>query len=211
MSSSAPRLTFAQQLEQLGGSPPRTYHPDAADADLDGLALPSDRQAAREHYVNVGPSRLRAQLPPLGGALLTGKYEGRATTRKKIFDDDESESEEEAEASGSGPRRNGVANGGDSGEAEDDGFSGDDDDSEGDEDEEDDEEEDEDDEEEEGDEEEDEDEDEDAEPQPVASSSRRSLDPLAALKDSRAKDIEKGRAIQQQKASRHLHPTMNYC
>lgn len=202
MSSSAPRLTFAQQLEQLGGSPPRTYHPDAADADLDGLALPSDRQAAREHYVEVGPSRLRAQLPPLGGALLSGKYEGKATTRRKIFDDDDEESEEEEEA-GRAVRRNGAVDGGKSGVEDEERFSGeevddDDDDGEEDEDEEEDLDDDEDDDE-EGDE--DEDEEEDAEPQPVASSSRRSLDPLAALKDSRAKDIEKGRAIQQQKAS----------
>lgn len=197
MSSSAPRLTFAQQLEQLGGSPPRTYHPDAADADLDGLALPSDRQAAREHYVEVGPSRLRAQLPPLGGALLSGKYEGKATTRRKIYDDDEDESEEEAEPSGTGARRNGVANGGELGDEEGGEYSGDEDAEDGSEEDE----EDEDDEDEEGDEEEDEDEEEEAEPQPVASSSRRSLDPLAALKDSRAKDIEKGRAVQQQKAS----------
>lgn len=201
MSSSAPRLTFAQQLEQLGGSPPRTYHPDAADADLDGLALPSDRQAAREHYVEVGPSRLRAQLPPLGGALLSGKYEGKATTRRKIFDDDDDESEEEE--AGPAVKRNGAVDGGESGEEDEERFSGegdddDDEDGEEDEDEEEDLDDDEDDDE-EGDE--DEDEDEDADPQPDASSSRRSLDPLAALKDSRAEDIEKGRAIQQQKAS----------
>lgn len=107
-----------------------------------------------------------------------GKYGGEVRGRVKIFDDEESESE----ADGSDDE-------------------GDEDEEENDE-EEDDEEEEEDGEEEdeEGEEDEEEEEDQEEEESPAPSAPRK-LDPMAALRDSRIKDIEKGRGIKRQRVS----------
>lgn len=112
------------------------------------------------------------ELGGTGGGTLTGpKYEGVKTGRMKIFDDDDEDEEE---------------NGGEEGSE-----------GEGDEDEEDeDDEEYDEDEDEEG---ESEDEDEEEQPQPRANGSKQALDPVASLRNSRLKDVEKGQAIRKQK------------
>jgi len=176
------RPTLAQQLKQLESEDTnQTVDVESAYSNLDSLVLPERKgNEGREHYLDVGPSRLRGQFGDMGD-----RYGGEVRGRQKIFDDDEDEEEDEAEA----------------GSDEDD--EGEDDEGE-DEDEEDGEEldeegEDEDDEEADEDEEEDEEEDLPLPPSKTNASSR--LDPVAALRDSRMKDIEKGQAIKRQKVS----------
>jgi protein AATF/BFR2 len=172
------RPTLAQQLKQLESEDTApTVDIESAYSNLDGLVIPERKgNEGREHYLDVGPSRLRGQFGDMGD-----KYGGEVRGRQKIFDDDEDEENEE----------------------EDEGEGGSEEDGEEDEEEEDDEEEDDGDEddEEEGDEDEEEEEEEDLPPPPPKTTSSSRLDPVAALRDSRMKDIEKGQAIKRQKVS----------
>lgn len=177
------RPTLAQQLKQLESDDTTSIDPDSAYSNLDALNIPERvGNEGREHYLDVGPSRLRGQFGDMGE-----RYGGQVTGRQKIFDDDEDEEEEDDEEAGDGEE----------------GF----DEEEGDEDEEEEDEEEGDDDEEEEEDEEEED-DEDAEdlpaPAPRATSSNTRLDPIAALRDSRMKDVEKGKAIKRQKVSLSL-------
>jgi protein AATF/BFR2 len=191
------RLTLAQQLKQLEEEErPRTFDPEAAYTSLDSLEIGQrDGEEGREHYLDVGPSRLRAQRDENAATLLGDKYAGKSTGRMKIFDDDDDDDEEEEDNDEGG------------------GIDGDDTRSEGDDAEESDEElddEDEEDEEESDDEAQDEeDNEEDEEPEaapkaraaPVTASKTRALDPLGSLREARQKDIEKGQGIRKQKVS----------
>lgn len=187
------RSVLSAQLAQLTSSGP-SYDPDASD-NLDGLTRGAagegeEEEDRRGHYVDVGPSRLRGQM----GAMADpeGKYGGAVRGRQKIFDDDDDDEDEEEEEEV-----------GDDEEGE----SGDDDDADDDEergsDDEDDEGEEDDDEEEGSEDDAEEDEEEEAEDQPIhsAPTSSRPLDPIAALRDSRQKDVLKGQAIRRQKVS----------
>lgn len=130
------------------------------------------------------------ELGGTGGGTLTGpKYEGVKIGRMKIFDDDdEEESGGEEGSEGAGDEDD------DEDEEED----------EGDFDEEEDEEDDEDDEDEEEEEGEEEEEEEEEEMQTHSriNGPKQALDPVASLRNSRLKDIEKGQAIRKQKVSR---------
>jgi protein AATF/BFR2 len=172
------RPTLAQQLKQLESEDTApTVDIESAYSNLDGLVIPERKgNEGREHYLDVGPSRLRGQFGDMGD-----KYGGEVRGRQKIFDDDEDEEEDEEEEGEGGSEEDG--------------------------DEDDEEEDDEEEEEGEGDEDEEEEVDEEEEedddlppPPPKATSSSR-LDPVAALRDSRMKDIEKGQAIKRQKVS----------
>ena len=188
------RLTLAQQLKQLEEEErPRTFDPEAAYTSLDSLEVGQrEGDEGREHYLDVGPSRLRKQRDNDAATLLGDKYAGKSTGRMKIFDDDDKEDED--------------------GEA---GMDGEETGSEGDEAEESDEELDDEDEEnggegsdEEQDGDEGEDDEEEAEPQtraaPASSAKHRALDPLGSLREARQKDIEKGQGIRKQKVSSPL-------
>lgn len=171
--------SLAQQLKQLHSNNVSVPDPESAYSNLDSHDIQRKGDEGREHYVDVGPSRLRMELGGTGGGTLTGpKYEGVKTGRMKIFDDDDEDEEE---------------NGGEEG-SEGEGDEDEDEEDEGDEDE--------------GDEEYDEDEDEEGEsedegeeeqPQPRANGSKQALDPVASLRNSRLKDVEKGQAIRKQK------------
>jgi hypothetical protein len=205
---SAHRLTLAQQLKQLESDDPSSnplFNPDNDDTALDGLSRPAEG-IHREHYLDVGPSRLRNQMGGLGGlegaeqTLRSEKYGGKVTGRMKIFDDDEDEEE-----GGDGVDEDdeeGEEEGDEEDEEEGDEEGEEDDDEDEDEDEEesdgDEEDEDEEDEEDEGDED---DEEEESAPPRARPGSSKALDPIAALKDSRLKDIEKGRGIRRQRVS----------
>ncbi|WVQ66663.1 uncharacterized protein L199_004850 [Kwoniella botswanensis] len=187
-------ISLADQLKKLSSAPqPKTLDPESAYTSLDSLSLPKkdDPNEGKEHYLDVGPSRLRMQLDDQegsGGTLRGVKYQGEKVGRRKIFDDDDDDEED---------------GGMNFGEVEDSEADDDEDEDEG-EDDDGEEEEDEDDDDEEEDEDEDEDEDEEDEDQeevqPKPKSSNKTLDPMASLRDSRAKDIEKGIAIRRQKA-----------
>lgn len=172
------RPTLAQQLKQLESEDTApSVDIESAYSNLDGLVIPERKgNEGREHYLDVGPSRLRGQFGDMGD-----KYGGEVRGRQKIFDDDEDEEEDEEED-------------GEGGSEED----GEDDDEEEDDEEEDDDEGDEDEEEEDNEEEEEED---DLPPPPPKAASSSRLDPVAALRDSRMKDIEKGQAIKRQKVN----------
>jgi protein AATF/BFR2 len=175
------RSTLAQQLKQLESDDVGPIDPDSAYSNLDGLDIPERvGNEGREHYLDVGPSRLRGQFGDMGD-----RYGGKVTGRQKIFDDDE-EDEDEGEEEGEGGS-----------DEEDEGEDDDEDDEEGDEDEEEEDGEEEEDEEEVGDD--DEGEDDLPAPAPRATNSNTRLDPIAALRDSRMKDVEKGKAIKRQK------------
>jgi protein AATF/BFR2 len=192
------RSVLSAQLAQLTSSGP-SYDPDASD-NLDGLTRGAagegeEEEDRRGHYVDVGPSRLRGQM----GAMADpeGKYGGAVRGRQKIFDDDDDDDEDEDEEE-AGDDEEGES--GDDEDADDDEEAGSDD-----EDDEGEEEEGEDDDEEDGSEDdgEDEDEEDEAEDQPIPSAptSSRPLDPIAALRVSRQKDVLKGQAIRRQKVS----------
>lgn len=143
---------------------------------MDGHDL-SRSHAAREHYADVGPSALRRG--EVAQTLLGEKYEGKPSSRMKIFDDDDEEASEPEEEAG--------------------GFSDEDEEEEDDEEDYDDEEEDYD---EEDDEEEEESEDEGGEDEgEEPAPSGKALDPMGALRASKQKDIEKGGAIKRQRVS----------
>ncbi|KDQ06298.1 hypothetical protein BOTBODRAFT_39679 [Botryobasidium botryosum FD-172 SS1] len=83
------RLTLAEQIAQLQDAPPLDFDPE------DGAPLDSgdeqDLQAARSHYVDVGPSAIRK----LHDSVADPKYEGVKSSRNQIFDDDEEEDDED--------------------------------------------------------------------------------------------------------------------
>lgn len=176
------RSTLAQQLKQLESDDVRSIDPDSAYSNLDELNIPERvGNEGREHYLDVGPSRLRGQFGDMGD-----RYGGTVTGRQKIFDDDDEDEELENEG------EQGSDEDEDAEDEEDEDDEGDDLDGE-----EEDEAEEKDN---EGEEEEDDGEEEDLPaPAPRATSSNTRLDPIAALRDSRMKDVEKGKAIKRQK------------
>ncbi|WVO24685.1 protein BFR2 [Cryptococcus decagattii] len=178
--------SLAQQLKQLHSNNVSVPDPENAYSNLDSHDIQRKGDEGREHYVDVGPSRLRMELGGTGGGTLTGpKYEGVKTGRMKIFDDDEEgESGSEEGSVGAGDEDD------DEVEEED----------EGDFDEEEDEEDDEDDEDEEEGEGEEEEEEEEMQTHSRINGPKQALDPVASLRNSRLKDIEKGQAIRKQKA-----------
>ncbi|KAK4684694.1 protein AATF/BFR2, partial [Tremellales sp. Uapishka_1] len=181
---SAGRLTLAQQLKQLEGDRPKDIDPDSAYSSLDALKIKEKKgDEGREHYLEVGPSRMKGN-GEVSQTLLSDKYGGQSSSRMKIFDD---ESEEEGEGEG------------EEDEDEDEGQDGDEDEDMVDEEEEEDEDEDEDEGEEGEEEEEEEEEHEDMERPRQSTTKAKALDPLASIRDSRQKDIEKGQAIRRQK------------
>jgi protein AATF/BFR2 len=202
------RLTLKDQLRQLDeqDAPPPTLDPESAYTSLDSNDISARAgDEGREHYLDVGPSKLRAQRSDVSQSLLGDKYEGKRVGRMKIFDDDEDEDEaapfgavedDEDEESNMGSDDDGEDDDGDEDEE--------DDEEEGDEDDEDDDDDDEEeDEEDEGDEEEEE-EGRAGRPQvsvPTVKTASRALDPVGALREARMKDLEKGRGIKRQKVS----------
>ena len=205
------RLSLAQQLRRLKSETP-DLDPDTAYSSLDALPIPSrENGEGREHYLDVGPSRLRQAGGQPEQTLLSDKYAGKTTGRFKIFDDDEDDEDDEGddddgdhdeedeekkkseELSGTVKRessdvgdlnlRKGIAHG------EVSGGEGEDDDEEG----------------VDGSERNEEDEDQvNDSPRPVmprqpTDEDDRALDPIASLRESRVKDIEKGRGIKRQR------------
>jgi protein AATF/BFR2 len=198
MSSALPASgrTLAQQLKQLQSDEADSHTPDV-DSAYSSLEPHALREVEREHYLDVGPSKLRKGAETAG---LGKRYEGKTVGRMKIFDDDEDEDDvPETEEGEDEDSDEGV----DEDEAED--TEEDEDEnseaSEGDEEEEEEEEEEK---EEEGEEEGGED-GEEAEPltmiPPTRTIASRTLDPLNSLREARIKDIEKGKAIRHQKVS----------
>jgi protein AATF/BFR2 len=201
------RLTLAQQLKQLESDDPTSnplFNPDNDDSALDGLSRPAEG-VHREHYLDVGPSRLRNEMGGMGGlggaeqTLRSEKYGGKVTGRMKIFDDDEDEEEGRDGVDGEEEDEEDEEEEGDKEGEEDDEEEEDEEQSDGDEDEEDEENED------EEDEEDEEDGEEESAPPRTRPGSSKTLDPIAALKDSRLKDIEKGRGIRRQRVRRRVH------
>ncbi|OCF34222.1 protein BFR2 [Kwoniella heveanensis BCC8398] len=188
-------LSLADQLKALSApSRIQALDPESAYTSLDSLPTKgddNDPNEGKEHYLDVGPSRLRMQLngdPSAGGTLRGEKYAGVTRGRVRIFDDDEDEEEDEDENPPFGA-------------VDDDDEDNDEDEDEEDEDEDEDEYEDGEDEGEEDEDEEEEVEEEEEEQAPRKNaSSGKTLDPIASLRDSRMKDIEKGRGIRRQKA-----------
>lgn len=179
------RPTLAQQLKQLEAEEtPQSVDPESAYSNLDGLNITERKgNEGREHYLDVGPSRLRGQFGDMGD-----RYGGEVRGRQKIFDDDdddEEEADEDEDEEGGGESMEGEDDEEEDGDEDEDEAEGDDD------------AEDEDDEDEEAEEEEEE----DLPPPPPKSTSSSRLDPVAALRDSRMKDIEKGQAIKRQKVT----------
>lgn len=211
------RATLAAQLAQLHSTGP-SFDPDAADH-LDGLPTRRNGDTAddatdsvdRDHYLDVGPSRLRGAIGaerPLGE-----RYEGKVRGRQKIFEDDDDESEaEQAELGPDGEleeQSEGDEEDDDEEKEEEEMGNDDADESSGDEEEDEEEEDDLD-----GDEEDDGEDGEDEEDQDEAvlnqsrptasklpSGAPKALDPVAALRDSRQKDVLKGQAIRRQRVS----------
>lgn len=185
-------LPLAQQLKQLHSNNVSVPDPENAYSNLDSHDIQRKGDEGREHYVDVGPSRLRMELGGTGGGTLTGpKYEGVKTGRMKIFDDDdEEESGGEEGSEGAGDEDD------DEDEEEDEGDFDEEEDEEDDEDDEDEEEE-------KGEEEkEEEEEEEEMQTHSRINGPKQALDPVASLRNSRLKDIEKGQAIRKQKVSR---------
>ncbi|TFK25599.1 TRAUB-domain-containing protein [Coprinopsis marcescibilis] len=96
------RLTLAEQLAQVDDAAPVDFDPEALDTNNEAGGTTEDLVAAREHYVDVGPSELRR----LQGGLSGPQYEGKRISRKDLLEleeqgqsedsyDGESESEEE--------------------------------------------------------------------------------------------------------------------
>lgn len=199
------RLTLKDQLRQLDeqDAPPPTLDPESAYTSLDSNDISARAgDEGREHYLDVGPSKLRAQRSDVSQTLLGDKYEGKRVGRMKIFDDDEDEDEAAPFGAVEDDEDEESVMGSDDVGEDDDG----EEDEEGDEDDED--EDDDDDEEEE--EEEDEDDEEDEQggqasaaevSAPTAKTPSRALDPVGALREARMKDLEKGRGIKRQKVS----------
>lgn len=197
---------LAAQLAQLSNPSASLADPDARDAELlgahergkranrSGNGVADEEDVDREHYLDVGPSRMRKG--EVEQTLLSDKYGGAVRGRQRIFEDDDEESEGD-EGSQEGSEDEGEVD--DEEEDEDDGEEDEDDGDEEEGSEEDDEDESED-----GEEDDDEAEEEDEEAEngmPSAPASRKTLDPLAALRDARSKDVLKGQAIKRQRVS----------
>ncbi|KAJ9123614.1 hypothetical protein QFC24_003830 [Naganishia onofrii] len=210
------RLTLAQQLKQLESAAPiqeadpehaysslGTYNPRQGEEEDDG------DDEARAHYGDVGTSTLRdptlSTLSHLdakyNSASGSGKQQQHATKKVKVFDDDLSEDEDEERIFAGEDGLDG------SGSEDDDEDEGDDDEESGDDDEDDDEDE------EDDDEEDDESENNGSHPITRHSLSAKTntttaatangnasakLDPVAAIRASKNKEVEKGRAILRQ-------------
>ncbi|WVO16702.1 hypothetical protein L204_104383 [Cryptococcus depauperatus] len=174
-------LSLAQQLKQLQSNSADISDPDSAYSSLDSHKPGSVGNNDREHYLDVGPSKLRMQVGEAGGGTLAGpKYEGVKTGRNKIFDDDDDESEAQVED--------------DEYDDESVGHWKEEDEDNGEEDE---------DMEKESEEENYSDEAKHTEEEyenPMPKASQEAFDPIASLKTSRLKDIQKGHVIQRQKA-----------
>lgn len=186
--------SLKEQLAALEDSPPPAFDPE--DDALDSLAIPADRAEGREHYAQVAATgrQKEARAQQVLGQL-GEKYGGRTVDRRKIFEDDDDE-EDEAGPSGSSDEEDEEDEDGGSEDSEEEEEDGLDEDREENEEEDDDEDADED----EADEDDDEGNGEDSVPRPAArASSSKSLDPVAALRSARQKDVEKGRAIRRQK------------
>ena len=215
--SRSSRLTLAQQLKQLeSDSPAAALDPEFAYASLDSLASSEGKDVGREHYLDVGTSKLRRDSHPAAHTLLNQKYAGIRKGRMKIFDDDDDEEDsdeleknenQDEEAEGSDPS-DGDGDGGTQEGESDRGSERTDDEEEEEEEEEDIAENEDNGEDDDGRQDEDEDEEESQPPQregvvgrgPV-DAARQGLDPIASLRQSRMKDIEKGQGIKRQKAS----------
>ena len=188
------RKTLAQQLAELRSAPSL----DPEEGSYDSLAAPV-LAAGKEHYVEVGPSRL-ARPGDEGG-----RYAGK---RVKIYDDDEDEGDDDGVAQlGSDKDEDGLDDSAVEDEDENDSENLDEDEEEEEEDEDDD-----------GEDEDEPEDDEatgyvpggDAEEQDAAASSsyaaprangHATLDPLANIRESRSREAAKGRAIREQKVS----------
>lgn len=205
--------TLAQRLKQQleSNKPSAEVDPENAYSSLNTFTGGSDRAGAsadevdhsRDHYTAVGRSRLRdtqrEQLDALADKYLQPSSKTN-NKRVKIFDDDLSEEEEEEEEIGAGGNEDSEQS--------------DEDDSE--EDEDDDEDEDEEDEaESDGGSSEEDGEDDQTSFKPrlagemgvssakstASASTSKPLDPISAIKDSKNKDVEKGKAIRRQQVS----------
>lgn len=174
--------SLKEQLAALEGS--RSPSLDPEDEALDSLAIPAARTEGREHYAEtIATARQKEARSQAVLGQLGQKYGGKRVDRRKIFDDDDDEEDEETEeGSEAGP----------SGSQDDE----DEDDEQGEQSEDGDEDEDA-----EGEEDDEEDEAEQSaeQPAPPPSTASKALDPVAALRDTRQKDIEKGRAVKRQK------------
>ncbi|KAF8686775.1 hypothetical protein AX14_003812, partial [Amanita brunnescens Koide BX004] len=92
------RLSLAEQIAQLD-APPVDFDPEDAfvvGAHSDGED--ADGSAAREHYVDVGPSTLRRNRD----GVVDPKYDGERTTRKALMEESESDEDDEGEGEGKG-------------------------------------------------------------------------------------------------------------
>ncbi len=85
LSLAAPVGTFRLKLHS-------THTHGLSDFDPEDLEKDDDDAAAREHYVDVGPSTLR-------DGVLDSKYDGQRTTRKSLIEESEDEEEYEEEPS----------------------------------------------------------------------------------------------------------------
>ncbi|EPQ56406.1 TRAUB-domain-containing protein [Gloeophyllum trabeum ATCC 11539] len=86
------RLSLAQQIAQLDEAAPIDFDPDDLHAagrepEEDQGEVAAGNAAAREHYVDVGPSAIRK----LHDSISDPKYEGVRTSRKQLMDTDEDE------------------------------------------------------------------------------------------------------------------------
>ncbi|KAG6868416.1 hypothetical protein C0993_003360 [Termitomyces sp. T159_Od127] len=91
------RLSLAQQLALLEEPAPADFDPeDVHVRDADGEDGMSVYPAAREHYLDVGPSLLRKQHDSVSDL----KYEGVKMTRKELEDDSDDDASNESEGSG---------------------------------------------------------------------------------------------------------------
>ncbi|KAF8801308.1 TRAUB-domain-containing protein [Phlegmacium glaucopus] len=81
------RLSLAEQIARLEEAAPTDYDPEEIQshvADVDN-EMQVDTSAAREHYLDVGPSNLRK----MHQSVADPKYEGVRTSRKKLMENDE--------------------------------------------------------------------------------------------------------------------------
>ncbi|KAG6888655.1 hypothetical protein C0995_006773 [Termitomyces sp. Mi166 len=90
------RLSLAQQLALLEEVAPDFDPEDAHARDVDGEDGMSVDPAAREHYLDVGPSLLRKQHESISDP----KYDGVKRTRKQLEDDSDDDMGDETEGSG---------------------------------------------------------------------------------------------------------------
>ncbi|KAF9564265.1 TRAUB-domain-containing protein [Agrocybe pediades] len=85
------RISLAEQIAQLEEAAPVDYDPEdiqSRGADLDN-DVNMDNAAVREHYIDVGPSKLRNRLP----SVADPKYEGVRVSRKQLLEEVSEEEE----------------------------------------------------------------------------------------------------------------------